>query len=286
MRVLVTGARGMLGWALQDSRPPGVDLLATDLAELDITDGAAVERLLEAERPDAVLNAAADTAVDECEAREERALLVNGTAPGILGRACRARGLPILHLSTDYVFDGRPPGGRPWREDDPTGPLSAYGRTKLAGELALAASGAVHWIVRTQWLYGLHGKNFVETMLRLGAERSELTVVDDQHGSPTSTHDLAPVLWEILRRRPDSGVYHAANAGRTTWFGFAEAIFRRAGLAVRVKPMGSDQLQRPARRPERSVLDCSRLARALGHGLPPWEAALDDYLQRRARKAP
>lgn len=281
MRVLVTGARGMLGFALADACPPGVELLPTDVAELDITDAAAMATWLDAERPDAVLNAAAYTAVDDCESHEPLALAVNGSAPGLLARACAERGLALLHVSTDYVFDGRPPGGRPWREDDPTGPLSAYGRTKLAGELAVRESLPAHWIVRTQWLYGLGGRNFVETMLRLAGERDALTVVDDQTGSPTSTHTLAPLLWEILARRPAFGTYHAANAGSCSWFDFAREIFDRTGASVALAPMDSSQLDRPAPRPACSVLDTAKLRAALGHDIPTWQAALADYLARR-----
>lgn len=282
MRVLLTGARGMLGQALADSVPEGVQLLPTDLTELDITHAAAVEAKLASAAPDALLNAAAYTAVDACETDESAALAVNGLAPGLLARACAARGIPLLHVSTDYVFDGNPPGGRPWREDDATGPLSAYGRTKLAGERSVRAVSAAHWIVRTQWLYGLGGKNFVETILALGAERDALTVVDDQFGSPTSTHTLAPLLWELLTRRPAYGTYHAVNSGSCSWHGFARAITDAAGLPVRVDPMTSAQLKRPAPRPARSVLDTSRLCAALGHSISTWQEGLSDYLARRA----
>jgi dTDP-4-dehydrorhamnose reductase len=294
MRVLVTGALGMLGQALTADRPEGVELLRADVLDelppgvrrLDITDGAAVEALMATERPDAVINSAAYTAVDACEDHEELATAVNGTAPGLLARACAARGVPLLHVSTDYVFDGDRADGPAWVESDSMGPLSAYGRSKLAGEVAVRAATDAHWIVRTQWLYGLGGKNFVETMLALGATRDLLRVVDTERGSPTSTHTLSPLLWEILTRPGvPYGTYHAANAGACTWHGFAQAIFERAGMAVGVDPITSqqarDELGLKAVRPAYSVLDTSRLRAALGHDIPSWEDGLDDYVARR-----
>ena len=213
MRVLVTGSAGMLGFALRESAPAGVELLEGDLPALDVRDPQAVARAIRDGRAQAVINAAAYTDVDGCESHEAEALAVNGAGAGHVAAACAAAGIPVLHLSTDYVFDGRIPAPGEYAEEDAVGPLSAYGRTKLAGERAVAAAGGRHWIVRTQWLYGLHGKNFVDTMLRLASERPSLAVVDDQVGSPTSTHDLAPVLWRLLERRPPAGLFHATNAG-------------------------------------------------------------------------
>lgn len=283
MRVLVTGSAGMLGFALRESCPAGVTMLDADLPGVDITDAASFDRALREAHPDAVINGAAFTNVDACETQEALATAVNGTGAGIVAAACTAAGIPLLHVSTDYVFDGLIPAPGEYSEEDRTGPLSAYGRGKLLGEQLVRERCPRHWIVRTQWLYGIGGKNFVETMLRLGSERDELRVVDDQHGSPTSTHTLAPLLWELLLRRPAFGTYHAANAGHCTWFDFARAIFERVGASVRLLPMGSHELNRPARRPERSVLDCTRLVAALGHPIAPWESALDDYLARRSR---
>lgn len=281
MRVLVTGADGMLGSALRASCPRGIDFLATDVGDLDITDAAAVDGAFAALRPDAVINSAAFTDVDGCESREDVALAVNGSGPGLLAAACAREGVPLVHVSTDYVFDGTIPAPGVYAEDDPTRPLSAYGRTKLAGERAVAAAGGLHWIVRTQWLYGLRGKNFVETMLRLARERDRLTVVDDQVGSPTGTFDLAPVLWTLLSVRPAAGIYHAVNDGHCSWFDFAREIFRQAGVSVTVDPMDSRQLGRPAPRPARSVLGTSKLRAVLGRGLPPWQDALSRYLAMR-----
>ena len=272
----------MLGFALRESAPPGVELLEGDLPALDIRDRGAVERALAAGRAEAVINAAAYTDVDGCESHEEQALAVNGAGAGHVAAACAAAGIPVLHLSTDYVFDGRIPAPGEYVERDDVAPLSGYGRTKLAGERAVAAAGGVHWIVRTQWLYGLRGKNFVDTMLRLAGEREFLAVVDDQVGSPTSTHDLAPVLWRILQRRPAPGVYHATNAGSCSWHDFAAEIFRQAGLKVDLRRTDSASLARPAPRPARSVLSNAKLVAALGARLAPWEDALARYLARRA----
>jgi len=282
VRALVTGARGMLGYALADSRPDDVTLIGTDLPELDVTDAARLASCLAAEEPDAVINAAAYTNVDGCETHEEEALAVNGTGARLLAEACAGAGVPLLHVSTDYVFDGRIEAPGAYTEEDATNPLSAYGRTKLAGEEGVRAATDAHWIVRTQWLYGMGGPNFVETMLRLAGERDRLTIVDDQVGSPTSTHDLAPALWAFLEKRPAHGTYHAANAGSCSWFDFAREIFRRAHVDVVTEPMDSSRLDRPAPRPARSVLDTSKLRAALGAGLPPWEEGLARYLERRA----
>jgi dTDP-4-dehydrorhamnose reductase len=282
MRVLVTGSGGMLGFALRDSLPPGFTFLPADLPQVDVTDPASVAQAVREGLPEVVLNAAAYTDVDGCESHEPEALAVNGTGAGHVAAACAAAGIPLLHVSTDYVFDGRIPPPGEYAEDDATRPLSAYGRTKLAGEQAVAASGARHWIVRTQWLYGLRGRNFVETMLRLAGERDRLAVVDDQFGSPTSTHDLAPVLWRMLERRPPYGVYHASNAGCCSWNAFAEEIFLQAGVREDLGRMDSAELGRPAPRPARSVLNNARLRAALGEGLGPWQAGLARYLARRA----
>ncbi|HZJ72334.1 MAG TPA: dTDP-4-dehydrorhamnose reductase [Planctomycetota bacterium] len=282
MRVLVTGSAGMLGFALRESAPPGVEVLEGDLPAVDIRDRGAVERALREGRAEAVINAAAYTDVDGCESHESEALAVNGTGAGHVAAACAAAGLPVLHLSTDYVFDGRIPAPGEYVEADAVAPLSAYGRTKLAGERAVAAAGGPHWIVRTQWLYGLRGKNFVDTMLRLAGERESLAVVDDQVGSPTSTHDLAPVLWRVLQRRPPPGLYHATNAGSCSWHDFAAEIFRQAGIQLDLRRTDSRSLARPAPRPGRSVLSNAKLVAALGVGLPRWEDALARYLARRS----
>jgi dTDP-4-dehydrorhamnose reductase len=282
MRVLVTGSAGMLGFALRESAPAGVTMLGADLPATDITDADGFARALQEARPAAVINAAAFTNVDACETQEAAATAVNGTGAGVVAAACAAAAIPLLHVSTDYVFDGRIPAPGEYSEEDATGPLSAYGRGKLLGEQLVRERCPRHWIVRTQWLYGSHGKNFVDTMLKLASERDELAVVDDQVGSPTSTHDLAPVLWLMLGLSPPHGTYHASNAGSCSWHGFAAEIFRQSASAVTLKRQSTAQLGRPAPRPARSVLCNARLRAALGTGLPPWQDGLQRYLRRRA----
>jgi dTDP-4-dehydrorhamnose reductase len=274
--ILVVGANGMLGqdlMALLGDRAEGVDI-----GDIDITSPESVLSVIGARKPDVVINCAAYTDVDGCESNTETAMSVNGEGVGYLAMACRDIGALLVQVSTDYVFDGGK--GTPYVEDDAPHPLSVYGESKLAGEMN-AAFTPEYLIVRTQWLYGLHGKNFVETMLRLGAEKDELTVVDDQIGSPTWTVDLARAIIALI----DSGcrgIYHAANAEYCSWNDFARAIFEEAGLTVSVKPMTTTELNRPARRPLYSTLECGRLAADTGFQPQPWRSALRDYLKLRA----
>ena len=274
--ILVVGANGMLGrdlMALLGDRAEGVDI-----GEIDITSLESVLAVVGARKPEVVINCAAYTDVDGCESNTETAMAVNGEGVGYLAMACRDVGALLVQVSTDYVFDGGK--GTPYVEDDAPRPLSVYGESKLAGEMN-AAFTPEYLIVRTQWLYGLHGKNFVETMLRLGAEKDELTVVDDQIGSPTWTVDLARAIIALI----DSGcrgIYHAANAEFCSWNDFARAIFEEAGLAVSVKPMTTAELNRPARRPLYSTLECGKLAADTGFQPQPWRSALRDYLKLRA----
>lgn len=281
-RVLVTGAAGMLGHALRGACPEGVEFIGVDVDELDITDAAAVEAAMGEHRPDVVLNAAAYTNVDGCEEHEDDALAVNGHGATHLARAAAAIGAPLLHVSTDYVFDGTIEAPGQYLEGDAVNPLSAYGRTKLAGERGVVAGNDAHWIVRTQWLYGLDGKNFVDTMLWLADNKPHLEVVDDQVGSPTSTHDLADALWAFVLERPAYGVYHVRNEGEASWYDFAAEIFERAGRTVDLRRTDSQTFVRPAPRPARSVLSTEKLRAALGRGLPPWQDGLADYLARKA----
>jgi dTDP-4-dehydrorhamnose reductase len=286
MRVLLTGSAGMLGWALRESRPADVELIEADLPGLDVTRPETVAAAFAAARPAAVIHGAAYTNVDGCETHEAEALAVNGAGAGHVAAACARAGIPILHVSTDYVFDGLIPAPGEYSEDDKVSPLSAYGRTKLAGEVAVRQACAAHWIVRTQWLYGNNGRNFVDTMLKLAAEKPFLAVVDDQVGSPTSTHDLAPVLWKLLAARPAFGTWHCSAAGSTSWHGFAAEIFRQAGVSTDLRRQSSRELQRPAPRPARSVLNNAKLRAALGETVPPWQQGLTRYLQlRRAWRA-
>ncbi len=274
MRLLVTGAAGMLGRDVHAAAAAaGHDVLALARPELDITDAAAVREAVRAAAPDAIVNCAAWTDVDGAEASEAAATAVNGAGAGNLA----ATGVRTVHVSTDYVFDGA--AAEPYTEDSPVGPRTAYGRSKLQGERAVAAAGPEHAIVRTSWVFGPHGKNFVATMLRLGAEREEVTVVDDQLGCPTYTGHLASALVEVAERGL-GGVLHVAGAGACTWHDLAVATFRRAGLDVTVHRGRSADLDRPAPRPAYSVLGRTRPDTPV---LPPWEQGLDDYLTLEVR---
>src|SRR3954471_23392836 len=278
MRVLVLGSGGMLGRAVvRDAARLGHDVVALAHQDLDITDTEHVERVVGAASPRAVVNCAAFTDVDGCEANEARALRVNGDGAGNVARAAAEAGARVVQVSTDYVFDGAK--REPWVESDPVAPLQAYGRTKLAGEVAVAESGAEHAIVRTAWLFGAGGPNFVETMLRLGAEKDEVTVVTAQRGGPTWTGHLAPALVELAERHGDVGVFHASGPGECSWYEFAVEILHRAHLRARAVPTTSAQFARPARRPEYSVLGTER---APGIELPHWSEGLKAYLDERA----
>ena len=275
--ILVVGAKGMLGRDLMNVLSG--DVRGVDVEEIDITSLESTRRVLLTLKPEVVVNAAAYTDVDGCETEKELAMQVNGEGVAHLALAALEIGARLVHVSTDYVFDGTKEG--PWLEDDPPNPLSVYGESKLAGELN-ARLVPDHLIVRTQWLYGLHGKNFVETMLRLAGERNELTVVDDQIGSPTWTMDLARAIKALL----DSGctgTYHAANSGFCSWNEFARAIFAEAGLPVTVLPMTTEQLARPTRRPLYSTLDCGKLTRDTGFQPQSWQEALKQYLSLRKK---
>lgn len=274
-RWLVTGAGGQLGRDLvavlgeQGER----DVLALDRAQLDIADPGAVRSTLGSERPDVVLNAAAYTAVDAAEADEATAYAVNAQAPAWLAACTAQSGARLVHVSTDYVFDGA--ATQPYAEDAPPAPRTAYGRTKRAGEEAVLALDPRAYVVRTAWVYGAGGGNFVRTMLRLAGERDVLTVVRDQVGAPTWSRDLAEGLVALARSGAEPGIYHCTNGGQASWFEFAQAIFAESGLdPARVHPVTSQQFVRPAPRPTYSVLSDRRWVGAGLAPLPHWRAAL------------
>ena len=283
MRLLVTGAQGMLGHdVLRVGEHGGHELIAIDLPELDITDERAVDEFFDRERPEGCINCAAWTDVDGAESKQDLARAVNATGAGNLARAAAKIGVPLLHISTDYVFDGTAPldaagRARAYVERDPTGPRSVYGSTKLEGERQVLDASAKHAVVRTAWLYGLDGKNFVDTMLRLAGERDAVQVVDDQIGSPTWSGHLAPAVLGLLEREV-SGLVHLTGAGQVSWNGFAKEIFRQAEVDCRVEPASSEQMARPAPRPAYSVLESER-ADVLP--MPPWEDGLAGYLAAR-----
>ena len=274
--ILVVGANGMLGRDLMTVLPG--ELRGVDIGEIDITSPESVRAVISTLKPEVVVNVAAYTDVDGCETNRDLAFAVNGDGVGHLARVTADIGAKLVHISTDYVFDGGK--GSPYREDDPTGPLSIYGQSKLLGEQN-ARLNSDHLIIRTQWLYGLHGMNFVETMLRLATERTELSVVDDQIGSPTWTVSLAQAIRALLEAGA-RGMYHAANAGFCSWNEFSRAIFAEAGVQITVKPMKTLALNRPAQRPLYSTLDCGKLARDIGFTPQGWREALKSYLSLRS----
>jgi dTDP-4-dehydrorhamnose reductase len=276
MRLFVTGAAGMLGHRVVDhARELGHETTGSDIDDLDLTDPAAVQRRLAAERPDAVIHCAAYTDVDGAESAEELATRVNGAAAGNVARACAEAGAAIVHLSTDYVFAGD--ATRPYVESDEPAPRTAYGRSKLAGEREVQAAGAPWTIARTAWLYGAGGANFVDTMLALAQTRDEVSVVTDQVGCPTWTGHLAPALIEVAERRA-LGIHHLAGGGQCSWNELAIEVFDRAGVDCRVLPTTTEAFPRPAPRPAYSVLGSERDDAIL---LPPWQEGLHAYLAER-----
>ncbi len=286
MNILVTGAGGQLGRELALRLAPD-EAVCLPRAALDLTDAPAVQATLARLRPRVVINAAAYTAVDRAEAEPDRAFAANRDAPATLARACAGIGAALLHVSTDYVFNGE--SRRPWREDDATAPINVYGASKLAGEQAVQDALPRHLIVRTAWLFGAHGPNFVRTALRLARERGALRVVSDQTGSPTWAGHLAETLIALARRIAAGealafGVYHHAGAPAVSWHGFAEAIVHAAvtqGLLpapVPVTPITTDEFPTPARRPAWSMLDGARMAATFGLAPPDWRGGLDQTL--------
>ena len=276
MRIAVFGRTGQV--AREFAWREGIVCLGRETA--DFADPESVNRAARTVEADAIVNAVAYTSVDRAESEEALAHAVNAASVGALAEVAAARGLPLVHISTDYVFDGS--GERPWRPDDPVGPLGAYGRTKLAGERAVAAEGGPHAILRTSWVFSAHGTNFVKTMLRLGAERPALRIVADQIGGPTPASALAAACHRIARalvEQPElSGIYHFAGAPDTSWAGFARAIFAEAGMAVAVEDIPSSDYPTPARRPGNSRLDCTATEDAFGLPRPDWQAALREVV--------
>ena len=293
MTVLLFGGNGQVGHELRRSLRALGDVVVTtrsgelpdgarcEVADFDRPDSLA--ELVERVAPAIVVNAAAYTAVDKAEDDVDAAFRTNAEAPGVLARACALRDIPFVHYSTDYVFDGQ--GSRPYREDDPTAPLGVYGASKLAGEDAVRSAGGRHLILRTAWVYGRHGHNFMKTMLRLGADRGELRVVADQIGSPTPARLIADVTAGLLQRPDAEGTFHLTAAGQTSWHGFAAAIFEEAvarGLiarAPRVLPITTADYPTRARRPAYSCLDVGKLERVLARRIPSWRAGLTRVLQ-------
>lgn len=289
-RYVVTGRDGQVVQSLLEraAQVPGIEVIALGRPDLDLANPATIEPALRAARPDLIVSAAAYTAVDQAESDEVGAFAVNAVGPGEIGRVAAGLGVPVVHLSTDYVFDGEKTS--PYREDDPVSPLGAYGRTKLEGECRLAASGADHTILRTAWVYSPFGKNFARTMLRLAEGRDEINVVADQIGNPTSALDIADGVLAVAGNllastRPElRGVFHMTGSGEASWADFASTIFQfsraAGGPSATVHPIPSSQYPTPARRPKNSRLDCHRLADIHGVRLSDWQKATDIVVRR------
>lgn len=284
MRILVTGKTGQVGYELHRSLQGLGEIVAVDLAEMDLTRLDQVREVIRRVKPDLIVNPAAYTAVDQAEKEPELAMKINGEAPAIMAEEAKKLGAAMIHYSTDYVFDGSKSG--PYTEDDVPNPTNVYGKTKLAGEQAVRAAGIPHLVLRTSWVYGMRGKNFLLTVMRLAQERDELRIVADQHGAPTWCRTLADVTAHVVARlgvAPDAhawwlqhaGLYHLTAQGQTTWHGFTEAILKNAGLPKKtaVTAIATRDYPTPARRPYNSVLSCQRLMDTFCT-LPAWDEAL------------
>ncbi len=269
------GAKGMLGRDLVEILSSSYDVIGWDLADLDITRAQEARDKIARLQPRFVINCAAYTDVDGCESHSDLAFAVNSEGVRNLAMAAMAVQARLIHLSTDYVFDGA--SQRPYRENDPPFPLNIYGRSKLQGEILLRESGADYLNVRTAWLYGPRGKNFVEAILRQAVTGKELRVVDDQKGTPTFTRDLSFALRDLLEVH-GTGVFHVTNSGSCTWYEFAKEILKQKGIkTIKVHPISAEELGRPAKRPALSLLDCSRYERVTGKKMRPWIEGLRDY---------
>lgn len=285
MKVLITGRHGQVSRELQLSLADKYELLVLGQEQLDLADSEAIRRQVRALRPDLIINAAAHTAVDQAESEPDLAFAINGQAPGVLAEEAAALDVPLIHYSTDYVFDGSKDGA--YREDDATGPLGVYGRSKLAGEEAIRKVGGQHLILRTSWVYSLHGKNFLLTMQRLLQEREEMRVVADQIGAPTWAGSIARATAELIQHWQNGqagpwGTYHLSGLGETSWFGFASAIGEQLRVqgkpCANLQPIPSSAYPTPAQRPLNSRLDCSRLQHQWSIRLPDWHDALLECL--------
>ncbi|MDA1116576.1 MAG: dTDP-4-dehydrorhamnose reductase [Proteobacteria bacterium] len=273
MRILLTGKDGQVGWELQKTLAALGEVTALGRAELDLRDAERIGEVVRAAKPEVIVNAAAYTAVDKAESERDLAFAVNAVAPGVLAAEAKRSGALLVHYSTDCVFDGSK--NSPYVENDELNPLNIYGASKLAGERAIADSGCRHLILRTSWVYGPRGSNFLLTMLRLARERPELRVVDDQIGAPTSSLAIARATAQLLPRGA-GGLYHFCAAGEASWCGFARAILARAGIATPVVAIRTEDYPTPARRPRNSCLDCSRLRKDFGLSLASWEEQLSE----------
>ena len=280
MKILITGCNGQLGNEMQllEKENPQHTYYNTDVAELDITDQQAIERFVDENAIDGIVNCAAYTAVDKAEANEALCQLLNAEAPAYLAHAVGRRGGWMIQISTDYVFDGTK--HTPYVEDDDTCPNSVYGRTKLVGEMNVQKLCERSMIIRTAWLYSTFGNNFVKTMIRLGNEKPELGVIFDQIGTPTYARDLARVIMTAIQQGIRPGIYHFSNEGVTSWYDFTKAIHRLAGITTcRVRPLHTAEYPTPAARPHYSVLDKTKIKQTYGIDIPYWEESLADCIE-------
>lgn len=283
MKVLVTGVKGQLGYDVAgELAKRGAEVVGVDVDEMDITDEAAVQRVILGAAPDVVVHCAAYTAVDAAEDNEEMCRRVNADGTRYIAGVCKKLDIKMLYISTDYVFDGQ--GTRPWEPDDERNPLSVYGQTKYEGELAVQDALDKYFIVRITWTFGVNGKNFVKTMLRLAETNSSIRVVNDQYGSPTATADLAVLLSDMIETEK-YGIYHATNEGICTWYEFTCEIFRQAGIDIEVIPVTTEEYNAKAKRPANSRMSKDKLDANGFKRLPPWQDALTRYLTKLGRYA-
>lgn len=277
MRVFVTGVKGQLGYdVVKELEKRGMEAIGVDIEEMDITDAESVNRVIKETAPDAVIHCAAYTAVDAAEENEAVCRKVNAEGPRNIARVCKELDIKMIYISTDYVFDGQ--GERPWEPEDARDPKSVYGRTKYEGELAVEELLEKYFIVRIAWVFGINGKNFVKTMINLAKTHDSLRVVNDQFGSPTYTYDLAKLLVDMVQT-DQYGIYHATNEGFCSWYDFACAIFREAGIQMEVQPVSSEEYGAKANRPANSRMSKEKLTANGFEKLPAWQDALKRYIK-------
>lgn len=280
-KVLVTGSNGQLGSELRDLAPglPGFEFIFLDRAALPLDDLSSLEELFKLHQPSYFINCAAYTAVDKAEEERELAYRINANAPALIARCCKLYNCHLIHISTDYVFNGR--SDHPFRIDDPKGPLNVYGESKLKGEQLVVDENAEAIIIRTSWVYSSYGKNFVKTMMRLMSEKETIGVVDDQLGSPTYAYDLAAAIIEIIRSgKWMGGIYHFSNEGIISWFDFAVAIKQLKGFSCDVRPIASEAFPTPAKRPAYSAMDLAKIREVYNIEIRPWKKSLQDCIDK------
>lgn len=287
MKILITGANGMLAKEIKEKFAQGNELILTDVAELDITNQEMVMKFVEKEKPECIINCAAFTAVDKAEVAGEIVEKINADGPGNLAKAAKANNATLVHVSTDYVFGGDLDVEKDYKEDDEKKPVTAYGITKLHGEEQIQANTDKYYIFRTAWLYGIGGNNFVKTMLKLGEAKDELNVVADQHGSPTYAKDLSEIIYQAVTKKIPYGIYNSTNEGYTTWYDFTKAIFEYTGTICKVNPVTTEEYIKlmgvtQAKRPKNSQMSKEKL-KSVGINVPDWEDGLKRYLKEEGR---